>query len=206
MAPSTRRSAGPRRRLGEDERRRQIMAAAIGEVAQHGYESATLTRIAARADVAKGLVWRYFSGKDELMAAAARSTLEAMRQRIADALDLTRPVPEIIRAALRLAALQVRTHPEELRALNRIWHNLRPEDGVGITGFYEETYAQQEALFRRGRDEGSLGDLDPRVVAVTYQGTIDAMVAYLEDHPETDPVVHADVVAEILLGGLRRRA
>jgi AcrR family transcriptional regulator len=40
------------------------MVAAIQEVVDHGYEGATLTRIAARADVAKGLVWRYFTGKD----------------------------------------------------------------------------------------------------------------------------------------------
>ncbi len=178
------------------------MAAAIQEIADSGYESATLTRIAARADVAKGLVWRYFSGKDELMEATARATMEMMREQIVDVLDLGQPVPDIIRSALRQAALQVLTHRNELLALNRIVHNLH-NDERSIAGFYEETYLQQEQLFRRGQAEGSLRDFDPRVMAVTYQGSIDVMIAYLEDHPEVDPAHYAAGLAEILLGGMQ---
>ncbi|GAB3744749.1 hypothetical protein GCM10028864_13280 [Microlunatus parietis] len=184
------------------------MAAAVLEVVDRGYEGATLTRIAARADVAKGLVWRYFSGKDDLMEATAKATLVIMREAIVEVLDLDQPVPDIVRAALRLAAAQLRTRRNELIALNRILPNLPGPDGTErvITDFYEESYQGQEALFRRGQEEGSLGDFDPRVMAVTYQGSIDAMLAYLESHPEVDSQDYADRLAEILLGGMQARA
>lgn len=183
------------------------MAAAVLEVVDQGYEGATLTRVAARADVAKGLVWRYFSGKDDLMEATAKATLERMRETIVGRLDLDQPVPGIIRAALRLAAAQIRTHRNELVALDRILHNLPGPDGTErvIAEFYEESYQGQEALFRRGQDEGSLGDFDTRVMAVTYQGSIDVMLAYLETHPEVEPEDYADRLAEILLGGMQAR-
>lgn len=183
------------------------MRAAIEEVAERGYEGASMTRIAQRADVAKGLVWHYFTGKDDLMAATARATMEALRQNIVDVLDLDRPVPEIIRAALCSAAGQVRTRRNELVALNRIVHNLhRPDGGEQVTaGFYEDTYRGQEELFRRGQAEGSLGEFDTRVMAVTYQGSIDIMLAYLEEHPDLDPSEYAAELAEILLGGMRAR-
>ncbi len=183
------------------------MAAAIEEVVERGYEGASLTRIAARADVAKGLVWRYFTGKDELMEATAKATMETMRTQIVDALDLDQPVPGIIRAALRLAAAQILTHRNELIALNRIVHNLHGPDGAErvTADFYEATYAGQEQLFRRGQAEGSLGDFDARVMAVTYQGSIDVMLAYLEQHPDTDPHDYAAGLAEILLGGIQAR-
>jgi AcrR family transcriptional regulator len=194
----------PRRRLGEDERRRQIMAAALQEVADRGYEGASLTRVAARAGVAKGLVWHYFAGKDDLMGATARAAMEALRADVVAGIDLDRPVPDVIRAALRAAAALVRTRRDELVALNRIVHNLRRAGGEDVAAdFYEETHRAQEELFRRGQAEGSLRRLDPRVMAVTYQGAVDTMLAYLEAHPDVDPGAYAAALAEVLLGGMQ---
>jgi AcrR family transcriptional regulator len=208
MTSASRLSRGPRQRLSEDQRRRQIMAAAIQEVVDRGYEGASLTRIAARADVAKGLIWHYFTGKDDLMESTAKATMDTLRKHIVDALDFDQPVPDIIRAALREAALQTRTRRNELVALNRIVHNLRrPDGGEGVTAdFYEETYLGQEELFRRGQAEGSLRDFDTRVMAVTYQGSIDIMLAYLEEHPDVEPCGYAAELAEILLGGMQTRS
>lgn len=184
------------------------MVAAAEEVAERGYESASLTRVAARAGVAKGLVWHYFTGKDDLMEATAQATLATLRDDVVAALDLDEPVPDIIRAALRHAAAQIRTHRSELIAVNRIVHNLLRSDSTAdvVTDFYEELYRGQEGLFRRGQAEGSLGDFDRRVMAVTYQGSIDAMIGYLEDQPEADPDAYASALAEVLLGGMQARS
>lgn len=181
------------------------MVAAVEEVAERGYEGASLTRIAARAGVAKGLVWHYFAGKDDLMEATAKATLESMRDDVVGALDLDAPVPDIIRAALRRAAAQIRTHRSELVAVNRIVHNLLRSDSTAgrVTDFYDELHRGQQGLFRRGQAEGTLGDFDRSVMAVTYQGSIDTMISHLEDHPEIDPDAYAAELAEILLRGMR---
>lgn len=180
------------------------MAAAIEEVAERGYQGASLTRIAARAGVAKGLVWHYFTDKDDLMESTAKTTMAAMGERVIGALDLEQPVPDIIRAALGQAAAQVGTHRSELIALNLIVRNLEPPGGSErVTGgFYEEIHRGQQELFRRGQAEGSLGDFDTRVMAVTYQGSIDVMVDHLENHPDVDAQEYAAALAEILLNGI----
>lgn len=200
-------SRTPRQRLSEDERRRQIVQASIHEVADRGYESATLTGIATRAGVAKGLIWHYFTGKDDLMQFTAQQTMQAMSDRIIATLDLDQPVPDIIRATLRQAAAQIRSHRNELVALGQIVRNLqRPGETDQVTAdFYEETYRGQQALFERGQREGSLGAFDTRVMAVTYQGSIDTMLAYLGESPAVDPQRYAEALAEILLGGMLAR-
>lgn len=182
------------------------MTAAVEELADRGYDGASLTRIAERAGVSKGLIWHYFAGKDDLMECTAKATLATVRDRIAGDLDLTRPVPDVIRAALRHAAALSVTHRAELVALNHIVHNLRHPDGTPrlTLDFYEETYRAQEALFRRGQAAGTLRDFDTRVMAVTYQGAIDVMLAYLESNPDVDPGDYAAKLAEILLAGMRR--
>lgn len=195
----------PRQRLDEEQRRAQIIHAVVAELAERGYQGASLTRIAGRAGVSKGLLWHYFTGKDELMESTATATLAETRDRIASELDLTEPVPNIIRAALRRAAALSTTHPAELLALDHIVHNLRGPDGaLRLTlGYYEETYRGQESLFRRGQEEGSLREFDTRVMAVTYQGAIDMMLGYLRANPDIDPNGYADSLAEILLAGIQ---
>lgn len=198
----------PRQRLSEDERRRQIMRAAVEEVAERGYEGASLTAIASRAGVAKGLIWHYFSGREDLMEAAAKDLMTALSERIITMLDLDQPVPDIICATLRHAAAQLGTHRTELVALRSIVHNLqRPGEDERVTAdFYTETHAGQAALFRRGQQEGTLRPFDPQVMAITYQGAIDTMLDHLDSHPEDDPEQYAAALADILLGGMLARS
>ena len=197
---------GSRRRLDEDRRRAQIITAAVEVLDEVGYGAATLTRIADCAAVSKGLIWHYFTGKDDLMTAVAESTLTTLTDGIADGLDRTAPVPDVLRSALRGAADLSRTHRKELNALNRIVHNLHGPDGTPkmTLAFYETTYQAQENLFRRGQVEGSLRDFDTRVMAVTYQGAVDMMLGYLNEHPETEPRAYADALADLLLNGIER--
>ncbi|MEU7635259.1 MULTISPECIES: TetR/AcrR family transcriptional regulator [unclassified Streptomyces] len=199
-------SGARRQRLDEDERRAQIITATVEELADRGYDGLTLTRVAERAGVSKGLIWHYFSGKDDLMESTAKATMTTIRGRIANSLDLTEPVPDIMRAALRRAAALNVTHRVELTALNSIVHNLRHPDGTPRLTFaaYEDTYQAQESLFRRGQAEGTLRDFDTRVMAVTYQGAIDMMLGYLRSNPDVDPDDYADRLADILLAGIQR--
>ncbi|WP_028927784.1 TetR family transcriptional regulator [Pseudonocardia acaciae] len=193
----------PRERLGEERRREQIIRATLEVVSERGYEYASLAHIARAAGVSKGLVSHYFGTKDDLMATAARVTMTELRDAVASELDLTAPVPDVIRSALRHAAQLGRTHSTEFRALTRITHNLRGPDGLPrlTLADYEDTYRAQEMLFRRGQEEGTLRGFDTRVMAVTYQGAIDMMLAYLDEHPDIDPVHYADALADILLAG-----
>jgi hypothetical protein len=65
-----------------------------------------------------------------------------------------------------------------------------------------DLYAAQEGIFRRGQQNGQFRHtLDPRLLAVTYQGAVDSMLGYLDAYPETDAEL-ANTVAEVLLGGV----
>ncbi len=88
--------------------------------------------------------------------------------------------------------------------MRAIVDNMRHPDGTHRLGLkeYEQTYRLQAALFQRGQDEGSLRRLDTRYLAVTYQGAVDAMLSYLDAHPDTDADRYATTVADILLDGI----
>ena len=195
-----------RRRLSEDERREQIIRGCVQVLACEGYRNASLARIAQAAGVSKGLVSHYFSDKETLMEQTAIATVAYLRAEVGSAIDLTAEVPDVLRSAVHYASQLRRTHSRELRAVDQIAHNLRHPDGAPRLDLraYEETYRAQERLFQRGQQEGSLRDFDTRVMAVTYQGAVDTMIAYLDAHPETDAHAYADALADILLNAIRR--
>ena len=201
----TPRTRPPRRRLGAEERRRQLIAATVSVLSRCGYQNTSLGAIASEAGVSKGLLWHYFADGDDLMEQTARVTLVDLRETVARDIDLSAEIPEVIRAAIRRAAALRESHSAELRAVREIVQNLRAPDGTLRFGLndYEETYALQAALFQRGKDEGSLrSSVDTRYLAVTYQGAVDAMLAYLDSYPGTDAETYAAAVADMLLTGI----
>jgi AcrR family transcriptional regulator len=197
-----------RRRLSADQRREQLADAAVAVVASQGYRGTTADAIAKRAGVSKGLLWHYFSDRDDLLEFTAQRTLVKLRETVAADVDLAQPVPQLLRDAIhRVTGLRA-THRAELKAMHEIVLNLRTADGTPRLDLaqYDETYAQQEAIFRRGQAEGDFRrTLDPRYMAATYQGAVDTMLDYLDTHPDADPDQYATALADILLDGLRPR-
>jgi AcrR family transcriptional regulator len=205
MPAASEETATPRRRqrLSADLRREQIVRATTRVIATSGYANASLTAIAETADVAKGLLWHYFDDRDDLMRQALAHLAGQLREALVADLDLTAPVPEVIHAVFSRAASFTRTHGAELETIDQIVHNLRTSDGrQRLTMLdYEDTYADHEALLKRGQSEGSIRPGNLRMMAVGYQGMIDAIIGYLQAHPDIDPHSQAEQLADLFLAG-----
>ena len=194
----------PRQRLAPDVRRAQLCEAAVAVVADGGYAAATADAIAREAGVSKGLLWHYFEDRDALLHETAVRTLTVLQGAVGAQIDLAAPVPALIRSAVHAAAALVQSHAAERRALQEIILNLRAEDGSLRLGLEDlrGMHEAQAAIFRRGQVDGDIRKgLDPMVLALTYQGAVDAMLGHLEQQPEVDPGPVADAVADVLLSG-----
>lgn len=73
-------------RAGEAERRKDLIAATLDSISEHGLEGATVRDIAARAGVTGGLIRHYFAGKDEMVQAAYKEMLAGMTGTAVDAM------------------------------------------------------------------------------------------------------------------------
>lgn len=182
------------------------MTAAAAVVAERGLAGATLTAVTERAGISKGLLWRYFTDAEDLLQATGRFLDDDVTRRVVDAVDVSAPAPDVVRATVRALAALTRTHAAELRALTEIARSLRTADGdlVFQESYRDPVHAQQERLFARGQREATVRDGDVAVMAVVYQGALDAMVAHLQQHPEIDPGPYADAVTGTLLAGFAR--
>ena len=109
-----RRAAAPRRRLTPAERLPQILEAALEEFAAQGYGGASMAGAAARAGIAKGLIYHYFSGKAELFTAVVRSCIQPV---FAEAEKLVAahsgPSAELLRRLIQLGYQRVGADPRD---------------------------------------------------------------------------------------------
>lgn len=103
------------------DRREQILEAAVAVFAERGYQRATVKEIAARAGIAPGTIYLYFRNKRELLLALAETLIRRAAEALltpGDDLDVRSRLALILRDRLRF----VRENQGLLRALaTEIW-------------------------------------------------------------------------------------
>jgi AcrR family transcriptional regulator len=90
---------------GQAARRERVLRAALDLASEGGYAAVQMRDVAARADVALGTIYRYFSSKDHLLAAAMTQWVADLERRVtqrpAQGDTVAERVMHILRRALR---------------------------------------------------------------------------------------------------------
>lgn len=132
---TVRRRGRPPKRLRGRATPERLLSAAAEAFAEHGFGGATLADIAARAGVTTGAIYNHFAGKEDLLVAAARATLEGIPPRAPRAGNPAEGARRAARAFLAPQSQQMRrllvelhlaaTRSPALAALLARWHQER---------------------------------------------------------------------------------
>jgi AcrR family transcriptional regulator len=154
-------------RLKAPQRREQLMSVATKIFAQWGYNGATTAAIADAAGVTEPILYRHFSGKQELFAAITRTMSRQTMDHWRDLIDGIDSSTEKIRAIAR-------GFPSHIRRLDDAYHVIHGALATSrdrkIIAVLHEHYTQIEKFFCEIVEEGqSAGEfrkeLDPQVPA-----------------------------------------
>lgn len=120
------------------------LAAANAEFAEHGFHGAQMTRIARRAEVSVGALYRFFPDKQSLARALADDYREQVEQRYGEVLaDVTTPeqlVPAV-RRIVRVAGELQRLHPGYYRLTSDVNPSQDESWGHGVRGTLVNRFA-----------------------------------------------------------------
>jgi AcrR family transcriptional regulator len=72
-----------------DERREQILAHALGVFTQKGYSGTKISDVAESASLSQGLIYRYFTSKEELFNAVVEQTIDLSNKAMQQLMDLS---------------------------------------------------------------------------------------------------------------------
>lgn len=109
-------------------RRAQIIQAAAEVVAEVGYASASLARIAGRVGISKGVITYHFDSKDEIMRLVALQLFERCREHIDARIGSASSAAEQVRAWTSAELEFFAAHRTEFLAMNEIMANHRDPD------------------------------------------------------------------------------
>lgn len=114
---SLRRPASCRRGRPVDEelqerRREQILDAATRIFARHGYQNTDVQQVAEKLGISKGLVYRYFSKKEELFLAAVERGVDQLEAHMDQVLEQTADPLQRMQAAPRAYLQFFEDHPD----------------------------------------------------------------------------------------------
>jgi len=180
-------STGGNRTFVSNARRAQIVEAAIETVAEVGYENASLSRIALRLGISKGVISYHFAGKDDLIAEIVSQVLQEARADMQPRIEAQTTGPAMLRTYIESNLEFMRDHPKQLSAVVEIVRAAIAGATSPFTGTPADGAVQFLAeLLARFQTAGDFRtDFDPSAMAIAIRAVIDALPGRLA-HPTFD--------------------
>ena len=189
-----------------EEKRRQIVDAAVRVFARRGFHTSRVADIAAEAGVAHGLLYHYFDSKDQLLEAVFRENWSVLVDRIRAVEGTDEPAADQLRHVAAILLRTWRHEPDVVRVVVR--EIARSPEVQERIGELVEPIGSIERIVRRGQERGEFRpDLDPALAATLFYGAIDAVLTgwVLGTRADGDVQIAAaeQGVVDVVVGGLR---
>lgn len=174
------------RQRSDEQRKRQIRAAATRCFVRRGYASTRLLDIAREAGLSKGGVYFHYRAKEQLFHDIIDAHLQTLHDRWGFSPVSDKPVGETLE---RLVTAHLRTledEPDETRLFNLLvtmaaQENVFRDKLEELFGIMRSLYA---SVIERGMQEGSFAEGDSEATAYSILATVNGFAAYSAAHPE----------------------
>ena len=190
------------------DKRRLILDAAVRVFARGGYHGSRVGDIAAEAGVAHGLLYHYFSSKDEVLETVFRENFGELLERFRAVEASDEPAPEKLEGIAKILLRTWRNDPDLVTVMVR--EVARSPQLQSQVGEVREAFAILERVIARGQADGAFRrDLDARLASwIVYGGLEEVLTGWvLGQLPDGDEeVARAERTAiDLALGGLGAR-
>jgi TetR/AcrR family transcriptional regulator, fatty acid metabolism regulator protein len=192
--------------MAVEDKRRQILDAAVRVFAEQGYETARVGDIAQEAGVAYGLVYHYFDSKNAVLEAVFGEAWERLLSALGQAERAGGDAAEQLSLAIRIVLRAWRDDPDLVRLLVReVMRSPAIQDELDQIG---QAFAIFQRIVEQGQRNGEFRrEVDARLAAFFVYGALDEILTgwvlgTLPDDPATQAAAEREVVATCV-GGLR---
>jgi TetR/AcrR family fatty acid metabolism transcriptional regulator len=163
------------RSIASSDKRARILDAAVRVFARSGYHTSRVGDIAEEAGVAHGLLYHYFSSKDEVLATIFRENWRLLVERFEAVEQSDATADEQLRAVAKILLRTWRNDPDLVRVMVR-----EVARGPGLLDQVDEVragFAAIQRIVERGQAEGAFrSDLDARLVSCIFSGALEELL------------------------------
>ncbi|USK35966.1 TetR/AcrR family transcriptional regulator [Bacillus sp. F19] len=184
-----------------DERKEQIMEAALKVFARRGIIGTKMSMIATEAGISPGLLYRYFKSKDELFTTLVKQAIEESASEMQNVYKLPGSPIDKIRT------LTEATLDENGQLYFMLIHQARTSDEVPeeakrlIEQYSMKTYVDQlEPLFVEGQKANQIASGDPRKLISCYLAVLSGLMTLNIHEDENYQIPEVDLLMRIVTG------
>ncbi len=158
-----------------EEKRRQILDAAVRVFAHRGFHTSRVGDIAEEAGVAHGLLYHYFDSKDQLLETVFHENWSVLLDRIRAVEETDEPAVEQLRHVALIILRTWKHQPDVVRVVVR--EIARSPEIQQRIGELVQPIDSLRRIFERGQERGEFRpELDPGLCASIFYGGIDAVL------------------------------
>jgi AcrR family transcriptional regulator len=167
------------RSIAQEERRRQILAAAVRVFARTGYHGSRVSDIAEEAGVAHGLLYHYFSSKEEVLQTVFRENWGELIERFRAVEAADEPAHEKLEGIAKILLRTWRNDPDLVTVMVR--EVARSQQLQGQVDEVREAFAIVQRVIEEGQAAGDFRpDLDARLASwVVYGGLEEVLTGWV---------------------------
>ena len=194
------------RSIAQEDRRKLILDAAIRVFAEHGYHGSRVGDIAAEAGVAHGLLYHYFSSKDEVLETVFRENIGQLLERFRAVEAAAEPAAEKLEGIAKILLRTWRNDPDLVTVMVR--DVARSPQLQAQVDEVRQAFAIVQRVIEEGQRDGSFRpDLDAQLASwIVYGGLEEVLTGWtLGQLPDrARDVAQAErTVVQLALDGLR---
>lgn len=196
-----------RRVRQREERRQQIVDAALAVFSRKGYQAANVSDVAAKAGISQGTIYWYFASKEELLTAALLSRFEGMGEQAISSLERFPTASEKLRAMAESMADRAEGTEGLLSLFVGYWQSSsRREEAsrlwTDMRGRFKDAGVD---LVKAGIRDGEFAPVDADALVWALMAAHDGLAAYQMLDPDLDLPRISHALVEAVLGGLATR-
>jgi len=167
------------RSIVQEDRRRQILEAAVRVFARNGYHGSRVGDIAEEAGVAHGLLYHYFPSKEAVLQTIFRENWGALIERFRAVEAADEPAHEKLEGIAKILLRTWRNDPDLVTVMVR--EVARSQQLQGQVEEVREAFAIVERVIEEGQATGAFRpDLDARLASwVVYGGLEDVLTGWV---------------------------
>jgi TetR/AcrR family transcriptional regulator, fatty acid metabolism regulator protein len=193
------------RSIAQTDKRARILDAAIRVFAEHGYHGARVGDIAEDAGVAHGLLYHYFSSKDEVLRTIFVENWGELIARFRTVEETDEPAPEKLEGLAKILLRTWRNDPALVTVMVR--EVARSQQLQAQVEDVREAFAIVERVIEEGQAQGTFrADVDAQLASWIFYGGLEEVLTgwVLGQLPDSeDDVARAERTAiELALRGL----
>jgi TetR/AcrR family transcriptional regulator, fatty acid metabolism regulator protein len=163
------------RSIAQEEKRRVILDAAVRVFARSGYHGARVGDIATEAGVAHGLLYHYFSSKEQVLETVFRENFGELLQRFRAVEASDEPAPEKLEGIAKILLRTWRNDPALVTVMVReVARSQQLQDRVDEV---REAFAIVQRVIEEGQASGDFRrDLDARLASWIFYGGLEEVL------------------------------